>query len=171
MKLINLIKNELIKIFHKAGIYVMLLIVVVLSIIAVVLNKYLSVEDISNSFLVEVKMEDYDVKDPIQLENYVADKSNYETLKEISKYKYESPEYYYLDNNLYDVIYCQNRAKYIEKNEKKEKECSSEHEILLANAKNFDYKKVLLEEKAELVKELNKIGEDAELTELDYVKA
>jgi len=73
MKLINLIKNELIKIFHKAGIYVMLLIVVVLSIIAVVLNKYLSVEDISNSFLVEVKMEDYDVKDPIQLENYVAE--------------------------------------------------------------------------------------------------
>ena len=171
MKLINLVKNEIIKIFHKAGIYVMLLITLILSIISVVLNRYLSMDTLQNKFIYEVKEENYDLKDPISLENYVADKSDYEFRKELSKYKYESPEYFYLDNNLYDVIYCQNRAKYVEKDEKKEKECFSDEEILLANAKNFDYKKVLVEEKAELVKELDKIGKDADSSEVDYVKS
>ncbi len=171
MKLINLVKNELIKIFHKPGIYVVFLITVGLSILSVVLNKYLTIDTINGiQVSVEVDINDYNKEDPIEMENYVADQSQYEFEKVTDKYKYSSPEYYYLDSRLYDVIYCINRSKYVEKNEKQQHECESEYEILIANADNFDYKKILAEEKAELVKELERIGENANQNDIDFVK-
>lgn len=102
--MISLVKNELIKIFHKKGLYILGIILIII----IALNLFITLgyeDDLVNGMnelyyeSLENGIEAYDLEDTEDINWYIQDKTELEVYNLLSKYDYESPEYYFIDTN------------------------------------------------------------------------
>ena len=125
--MINLVRNELKKIFHKKAIYVILAIAIVFMILDIVLNKYFEkninfdnreydIEFYSNA------LNELDKSDPNYKETYINLKSQLEVAKLLKKYDVNSWQRQVITSNSEKYIYAMVEAEGTEKYEQAKKE-------------------------------------------------
>ena len=148
--MINLIKNELSKIFHKKTIYV--LCIVSLGIILLNFVIYLLTSNMvktlngTTASIVESNLSNYNLNDPEQLEYYVNQKAELEIVKLQEEYDYYSWEYATLEKGLREPIRCMVEADY-KKEDEKYNSCKETKELYLEKIKDGDWKFFIEEEK------------------------
>ncbi|HOO68024.1 MAG TPA: hypothetical protein PLC53_01495, partial [Bacilli bacterium] len=122
--MINLIKNELIKIFSKKAIYIVLLIMFLFVILVNCIykfaydeNGYMKSDDYTEQDLNYLNEEiiNLDINNPDDISTYISIKTNIEVDELILKYGVDSWQSYVINNTLYDVIYNINVDKYGDK--------------------------------------------------------
>lgn len=157
--MINLVKNELVKIFHKKGIYILSGILVGIMALSLIVSKIdlssMIEEKYTNTYYDELEenLESYDLNDKDEVMWYVDDKVELEIYKLKKDLKYDSPKYYYIDNELQNVMVNMYNAKYSNKNEAEYEQLKIEYDEMIKNLDDFDWKKSILESKNELDKE------------------
>lgn len=148
--MINLIKNELYKIIHKPGLYILL--AFCLFFIGTGVLSYADNLDFSTVsewrtddyvYYLEMDLEKYDLSDTSQLNDYVTDLTSLEGIKISKKYKIDSPEYYYFNYEVYDYLLCMNEAKYIVKDDYSYNECKTLYDNGMKYLENFSASKYL----------------------------
>ena len=153
--MINLVRNELTKIFSKKAIYIYTTIVLILLVAGSLVSKNLidNESSVSEAYIksLEKGLNDYDLKDDNELKWYVGDRTEIETSKLSLKYKDDSPEIYYVDNVIGPLIKEKYTYEYIENNETMAKSIQEEIDKEIKSLYNFDWKKQLLLEKDDLI--------------------
>lgn len=141
--MINLIKNELTKIIHKPGLYILL----AFSFAFIVLSAFVNNVEIESIGVMqsyyeglEDEIELYDLSDPEELHYYISDKSSIEIYELYKDYSISSPEYYFVDNDIAYNIRCMNEAKYRDKDDEKYNLCKSDYDKQVSLLRNFDWK-------------------------------
>ena len=159
--MINLIKNELIKIFHQKSIYIVGIIIVVITGLGGILNLVLNNIDLLNEDFqistLESVLGSYDVKNPDEKNYYIDLKTEIEVLKDQKQFN-EKYKKNYIDQYAQESIRCEIESK-IDNNEEKYKECSEEHKKIIDEIKNNDWKHFLKKEIEEDTKKLETLGE------------
>ncbi len=146
----NLVKNELIKIFSKKAIYIILVIYVVLSIIGMTLTKTLANLDIESYFIDEqIKLEkDYlgqiDKSTEEGKQMYSMTKAEIEYLELQKKYGENSWQATIIENKLHDIIadinYYRNNLNQYVSNEKSLQELEEEYNSIISKLDTDDWK-------------------------------
>ncbi len=128
--MINLIKNELFKIFKKKSIFVLFIFLILFSIFINLVNKKLYNvnynDDYINYLKDEIKNLDFNNIDEIDL--YIDYKNQIDEYELLSKYDYNSWQYSVIRNKAYDYIYAINNCIYKEKDDNKLKELISDYD-------------------------------------------
>lgn len=145
--MINLIKNELYKVFKRKSIYILLSIMLCIITLNTFLTKKYSIEDpISTSAeekyeLQELKrtIDSYDKNSPGEKEEYYNALSNIELYELTDKYK-ESWKKILIRENLRDIIHGMNNAKYIEKDIEAYNEYKKEYDKFLKELDSNSWK-------------------------------
>lgn len=168
--MINLIKNELYKVFKRKSIYILLAIMLCIITLNTFLTKKYSIEDpVSTSAeekyeLQELKrtIDSYDKNSPGEKEEYYNTLSNIELYELTDKYK-EPWKKILIRENLRDIIHSMNNAKYIEKDIEAYNEYKKEYDAFLKELDSNDWKyfvnkeiKTTTDELASLEKEREK---------------
>lgn len=156
----SLIKNELIKIFHKKGIYVFGIILIVILALNILFDKVLNSSNAVLDWSYEQREEDlqkYDLNNKEELEWYVDEKNYIDTYVLAKEYDFNSPEYYYIDTDISSTIYAMNRSKYIDKDEESYNEHKAKYDEQVKGLENYDWKSKVLKEKEALEEELNEL--------------
>ncbi len=167
--MINLIKNELFKIFHKKFIYVMAILIIVLRIfVAVISNIDVSIDFSTMFFEPSVKaLENADSSMSNEEKMYlVNDKNTYDTFKLIKDegLKTNSWEAYTIVNGkINENIACMNENKYITKDEDAYNLCKEEYESNLKKVRDGDWEYFVNLDLDEAKAELASSGEENEL--------
>lgn len=163
--MIKLIKNELIKIFHKKSIYIMGIIIVLFCLLNNILLKTNYNEDgtIKNSYVLDLTYEkeylieelnnlDANSKDDVGL--YVEYKTSYDMLLISEKYEVDSWQYSIIYDMLYDPIYNINYYTYQIKDEKKLNEYQTIYNKYISWLDSDNWESFVYEEKDILNKSL-----------------
>lgn len=168
--MINLIKNELYKVFKRKSIYILLSIMLCIITLNTFLTKKYSIEDpVSTSAeekyeLQELKrtIDSYDKNSPGEKEEYYNTLSNIELYELTDKYK-EPWKKILIRENLRDIIHSMNNAKYIEKDIEAYNEYKKEYDKFLKELDSNSWKyfvnkeiKTTTDELASLEKEREK---------------
>jgi len=178
--LINLVKNELVKIFHKKGIFILSGIIVGIMTLSVILSKI----DLNTSLIsqgqdlyyeyLEEGLNKYDLTNREDITWYVEELADLEEYKLTKDLDYSSPEYYYVSNNIREALIAMYNAKYLNKNEEEYKVLKEEYDKLISGIKDYDWENAVSQEKEETLKEIKELkekmshSEDEELEE--YLK-
>ena len=151
----KLVKNELYKIFHKKGIYILFLVFAFLFLLSGVLNKFLN-NGVLDSMVMSIardSLDTYDKDNPEQAAAYVELKvevDKYDLIKELGTTDSNSPEYYYITNDMSTFYREAYTDKYVKKDEEaaliSQKKLDEEIEFV----KHFDWKKKINQQLAEL---------------------
>lgn len=145
--MINLIKNELYKVFKRKSIYILLVIMLCIITLNTFLTKKYSMDD-SVSTLTDQKYElqelkrtidSYDKNSPGEKEEYYNALSNIELYELTDKYK-EPWKKILIRENLRDIIHSMNNAKYIEKDIEAYNEYKKEYDAFLKELDSNDWK-------------------------------
>lgn len=155
----NLVKNELSKIFHKKGIYVLAIFTFIVFVAGSLFEKYFpsTLDSYYDDNIAQDILNNYDVSDSDQLYYFIDYKASYEAYKIRQEYDvndYESLDYYYIDNNIYSHLVALYTEEYVGKNEERFKEYQRELVRMKNKIHNVDWQEPLLEEKASLEEEL-----------------
>lgn len=157
--MINLVRNELIKIFSKKGIYVYTIVVLVMMVFVSVLSKNLNEnsESVDDFYIetIESNLGSYDLSNESELRWYIGDRVLIDSSKISKQYKFESPEYYYVEEFLNPMILEKYEKEYIDKDLEGAKLLQAEIDKRVSELKNFDWKKQILDEKNLLEVEIN----------------
>jgi len=145
--LINLIKNELYKVFKRKSIYILLAIMLCIITLNTFLTKKYSIEDpVSTSAeekyeLQELKriIDSYDKNSPGEKEEYYNALSNIELYELTDKYK-EPWKKILIRENLRNIIHSMNNAKYIEKDIEAYNEYKKEYDKFLKELDSNSWK-------------------------------
>lgn len=145
--MINLIKNELYKVFKRKSIYILLVIMLCIITLNTFLTKKYSIEDpVSASAeekyeLQELKrtIDSYDKNSPGEKEEYYNALSNIELYELTDKYK-EPWKKILIRENLRDTIHSMNNAKYIEKDIEAYNEYKKEYDKFLKELDSNSWK-------------------------------
>lgn len=145
--MINLIKNELYKVFKRKSIYILLAIMLCIITLNTFLTKKYSIEDpVSTSAeekyeLQELKrtIDSYDKNSPGEKEEYYNTLSNIELYELTDKYK-EPWKKILIRENLRDIIHSMNNAKYIEKDIEAYNEYKKEYDKFLKELDSNSWK-------------------------------
>lgn len=156
--MINLVKNELIKIFSKKGLYIYGIIIIFIMAFNLVVEK---TRVFDNSFTYyntsEERLSKYDLNNSEELEWYVDEKSDLEKFKLLEDYDSKSPEYYYIEKEVFATIKKMNIYKYIEKNDELFNEAQEEYNNQIKFLENYDWRLKLEEDKKSLEDELGEL--------------
>ena len=145
--MINLIKNELTKIFHKKSIYIMIIIMVLFTILGIFGNLIInydllnSIENYAYDYELktfEEELNNYDLTNETERSNYIVVKTEYIAIKERMKFK-ERYKKDYVDNYVYDFIHCEVENE-VNGLKAEAEECKKNHEALIEEIKNNDWK-------------------------------
>lgn len=145
--MINLIKNELYKVFKRKSIYILLVIMLCIITLNTFLTKKYSMDD-SVSTLTDQKYElqelkrtidSYDKNSPGEKEEYYNTLSNIELYELTDKYK-EPWKKILIRENLRDIIHSMNNAKYIEKDIEAYNEYKKEYDKFLKELDSNSWK-------------------------------
>ncbi|MBQ8659617.1 MAG: ABC transporter permease subunit [Bacilli bacterium] len=184
--MINLIKNELIKVFRKKSIYILAAIVVTISMCNCVMLK--TSDNLVNSIdagyykMLEEELDSYDLNNPNDLGWYISDKSSIEFYKISKDYSYDSWQYYILESEAQPNITCMVNAE-VDKNDEEYNSCKSALDTVVSDVKTKDWKYFVLrdqklnDEEIELMKQNiasassdDKAVLELELDKLEFVK-
>lgn len=166
--MINLIKNELIKIFNKKGIYIVGIISLLFLCLSVVIYKTDSVVEEDFTTVIEENLNNYDLNNVDELSWYVEDLSIVETNKIAFKYPKNSWQRKMIQEELSVAINCMNNAKYILKNDSSYNTCKNDYDRILSNIDSGDWTLIVKnekEEKVNLLNDYNKMLNDSSLIE------
>ena len=155
--MINLVKNELTKIFSKKAIYIYSAIVFALLIGMSMLAKTIeNSTDVSEAFVetVENNLGKDDRSSPQELEMYIGDRVLIDTYKLRKDYKYESIEYYYIDNTIEPLIYEKYNLEYNAKDLEGAKAFQDEIDKEIKKLNNLDWKQELINDKKGIEEEI-----------------
>ncbi len=156
--MINLVKNELIKIFSKKGLYIYGIIIIFIMAFNLVVEK---TRVFDNSFTYyntsEERLSKYDLNNSEELEWYVDEKSDLEKFKLLEDYDSKSPEYYYIEKEVFATIKKMNIYKYIEKNDELFNEAQEEYNNQIKLLEDYDWRLKLEEDKKSLEDELGEL--------------
>lgn len=161
--MINLIKNELIKKFHKKGIYIYALIVMVFTIFTSLLNNILYDTNDDSSFYeqriagIESNLNGYDLNNTDEARWYAEDKAYLEVLKLQRNYEYSSIEYYFIDNQISSILNEMYYAKYVSQNDSEYEYYKELYDGYLKKLDTYDWKKELESEKKSIIDEINEL--------------
>lgn len=153
--MINLVRNELSKIFHKKGIYIYGAIIVILLAVICLADKLepdLGGWTYDYYGELERRLEDYDLNDEYELSLYIEEKSEVDVHKLTKDYDYSSPEYYYIEDSISPLISSMNNYKYKVKNDELYNEVKNEYDALVARLDDFDWK-ISINEKIDMANE------------------
>ncbi|MGN1372309.1 MAG: ABC transporter permease subunit [Candidatus Coprovivens sp.] len=152
--MINLIRNELVKISHKKSVLVLSIVVIGLLIFSFIIEKsfvnngYDSVEQNYNYYKNELEF--YDLNKESELRMYVGDLTFFKTYELLLDYSDdESPEYYYVFNDIQPVLNNMYYAKYISKIDDEYQLYKKQYDEMVKKLENFDWEADLLKEKRE----------------------
>ncbi len=116
--MIKLIKNELIKIFHKKTIYVMLIIMFAFILLNIIITK-VSFKNTNYTLytpeyieMLKSELEDLDYKDSTQVDQYISLKTELDKIELQNKYDKNSWQFYIIGNVLQSYIYDLNVYEY-----------------------------------------------------------
>ena len=150
--MIKLIKNELYKIFHKKLLYILFIITVLITIFSGVVTIIYDNQPNNNLEIVKTKIDNYEKMGDLSNYDYLDSKATYdiEKLIEDKNIKEESPEEYYVRNNLYSYIYNYYyvQSQNIPANEFKA--IKDEMDTAIKKLDNFDWKEVVQQELKEI---------------------
>lgn len=145
--MINLIKNEITKIFKKKGIYITLIITLLFILLANLLCKY--GENIANNMYsdsykiyVETQIRKLDPNKTSDNAEYISLKTDLDIIKLEEKYGKDSWQYYVINEKIYPIIRTYNEYKYaLEKNEESLKLAEQDYNkyISLLDSGNWQY--------------------------------
>jgi len=119
--LIRLVKNELVKISHRKGIYILSLIILGILALGVILDKAdlgsLIEEQTGELYytMLEESLKEYDLNDKDEVMWYIDGKVELDLHELLKDLDYSSPLYYYIDNELNSVLTDMYNAKYVNK--------------------------------------------------------
>ena len=170
--MINLIRNELSKIFHRKVIYVLGIVsvgIIFLNFLIYLLssNMVKTINEASSS-IIEQNLSSYDLNNPEQFEYYVNQKAELDIVKLQKEYDYYSWEYATLENNFREPIRCM-----VEAEHKKDYEmldsCKKTKEEYLEKLKDGDWKFFIeLDKEQYSNSEIDIPGAKTRLEMLDY---
>lgn len=124
--MISLIKNELSKIFHKKGIYIIFVIMILYAILTNVIYKNLDDNfDEFDNFQLEIYRDDVKNLNPKNLDEqdqYLNSKTYLDLYKYSKKYSEDSWQNYVIKNDLYDIFYQENFYLITDEKDKKAEE-------------------------------------------------
>lgn len=158
--MINLIKNELYKIFHKKAIYILAIITLAFALLNIVIVHTVdnnTLESSSEKFyytMIEQSIDSYDLSNAEESDWYVSEKTELDVYKEARKYDYDSWQKKLITNKGYDMVYCRNEAEYISKDLDKKVECEKNFNDLLTEVENNDWQYFIKKDIAEKEQEL-----------------
>ena len=149
--MINLVRNELIKIFSKKAIYVYTaLILVLVAGGCIARKKFNSVDDGYSEVYIESLesgLNSYDLKNESELQWYIRDKVIIDSAKISKEYKSDSPERFYIDNVIEPLISEKYQKQYITKDIDAVKALQAQIDEEIKFLKKFDWKKQIVDEK------------------------
>lgn len=171
--MINLIRNEFIKLFKKKSIYILLVVMFGF----IVLNNFLtkefstaiidgSLEEANISYLKE-EMKTLDKSNPDEKAQYYTDLSEIETYELTKKYK-EEWKVSLINLKLRDIIYNMNFAKYINNDKETYNKAKKEYDKFLSDIEKNDWKFFANNDKKQLeneIKNLNAYKKEADKEE------
>ena len=163
--MIKLIKNELFKIFHKKGLYIVFLISVCITGLITVLNNIdlNSMNSLFDSNYDEQMIKEYEAGG-VELDDFYVNAKTSVAIKELMKKnekatKYFSPEYYFLINQIQPLYLSYYANLYIYKDEKVANMLKEQIDQKIKDYENFDWTKQIKEE-IEEIKTTECDGED-----------
>lgn len=144
--MINLIRNELCKIFHKKGIYIYTILIIMMLVLMTVASKNIGQEDDSGFLteqadMLEDNLKNYDLDDEHELDMYIGDRVIIDVYRISSEYDINSQERYYIDKIIEPLIYSKYQFEYAEKNIDSAKEIQVSIDEAIKKLDNFDWKK------------------------------
>lgn len=128
--MINLIKNELFKIFKKKSIFVLFIFLILFSFFINLVNKKLYSNDSNDNYINYLKDEikNFDPNNLDEIDLYLDYKNQLDEYELLSKYDYNSWQYSVIRDKAYDYIYAINNCIYKEKDDNKLKELISDYD-------------------------------------------
>lgn len=170
--MINLIKNELIKLVHKKSLYILLALVFVLLFISITIEKILvNEENFDYISFYQNNLNTYDLNKKEEIILYVEDLSQMQKYELLKNYDYYSAEYYYIENDIYNVINQMNYAKYVQKSDSEYINYENQYKAMKEKLNNFDWRMDLIKEKNAYLDELSNLREskvlNGTLTQVD----
>lgn len=139
--MINLIRNELYKIFHKKAIYILAIITFAFALLNIVIVNAMDSNNLAKSSekvyinMLESSIKNYDLNDQEQASWYIEEKTQVDVYKASSKYEYGSWQDLLIDDKGYDLLYCSNEAD-VKKDTATKENCDKQFEQLLADIEN-----------------------------------
>jgi ABC-2 type transport system permease protein len=169
--LINLVRNELIKIFSKKAIYVYTAIVLSLMFGISFLSRNFSVSEngtYTPEFIENMKdkLDTYDLEDEYGLDMYIGDRVIIDVYEISKDYKQLSPEKYYIDTHIQPLILQKYNYEFRRKDMEKVNATQLEIDELVKKLNTFNWKNLVEEEKV-AVEDNIKIVEDSLLYDKD----
>lgn len=161
--MINLIKNEIVKIFHKKSFRVMAIIVLLLVTFSLILDismfKFYKDDYITNSYeMYKENLDSYDLTNREEAKMYAEDKAMVDTFALLKKYPdQDSGEYYYIDNEINQMLVQMYYAKYVNNDLIEYEKQFKEYERMLDKLDDFDWRKFLKEEKTNYLNDINNL--------------
>lgn len=182
--MIRLIKNELYKIFHKKAIFIFAIMMAALSIGWNYLEKVIE-DDVTilvgttGDFYPSSEKDNYyqlyylpaveekNLTSQSSKEEFSEAKSYYDTYALIDEYvkgDSESPIFYYITNNIYNVIVEMNTAYYVDNDDETYNNLKLEYDELVNKIENYDWKESITEEKTKLETQIKTLEDETELS-------
>jgi len=157
--LINLIKNELIKIIKKKSLYITMLFILIFVVLTNCMYKFsdniidsLGID--SNQYLKE-ELKNLDPNKSSDVSTYIGIKTEIELNELLNEYGKDSWQAYIINDKMQEVIYEINNYKYgFEKNEEMLKKSEEKYNEIIEKLKNEDWKYFTRNELEEIDKEL-----------------
>lgn len=162
--MISLVKNELIKIFHKKGLYILGIILIII----IALNLFITLgyeDDLVNGMnelyyeSLENGIEAYDLEDTEDINWYIQDKTELEVYNLLSKYDYESPEYYFIDINGRVIIEDMLIAQYMTKTDEEIARTQVDYDNFLKKLNSYDWHEDIIKERDNLLVQKEQLEE------------
>ena len=159
--MINLIKNELTKIFHKKAIYIIAIISVVFTFIStgiIYLAENLSnIAESDNYYqILEESLKSYDLNNREELNWYIDEKTNIDVHNAAKEFPTDSWQYYMISSNAYEYLNKMNVAKYLDKDDEAYNTLKEAFDEYLEQIRNNDWQYFVNQEKESI---LNTIAE------------
>ena len=157
--MINLVRNELCKIFHKKGIYIYTILIIIMLVLQVV-GKNVVLEDdsvllIEHADMLEDNLKNYDLDDEHELDMYIGDRVIIDVYRLSSEYDINSQERYYIDEIIEPLIYSKYQFEYAEKNIDSAKEIQVSIDEAVKRLDNLDWKKDIKDRIVQIEAELD----------------
>lgn len=155
--MINLIRNELTKIFSKKAIYIYSIIIFAILVgMSMLAKKVENSTAISDSFVevLEDNLGNYDLSNPQELEMYIGDRVLIDAYNLTRNYEYESLEYYYIDNTIEPLIHEKYSLEYVKKDVEGAKKVQEEIDNEIKKLGNLDWKQELIDDKKDIEEEI-----------------
>lgn len=159
--MINLIKNELNKIFHKKGLFIIGVIAFIFPFISFIMTLLTPSYDSEDEEAIKSQynickdlLEDYNLNDINEVKEYAEYYAHCETLKlQLDYADFESPEHYFIGNDIEPVLMNMYYAKFVTKNQYEYDIHYEDYQKLLLKLENFDWKDELEKEKQQYLEE------------------